>query len=125
MSHYAQLDKNNIVTRVIVAEDDFIVSGAVGDPATWIQTSYNTRNGMHVLGGTPLRANFAGIGYIYHPEHDIFSPPSPFESYTLNVVTGQWESPVPHPDTKGTNDQYAWREDSRSYVKIDPSTWTS
>jgi hypothetical protein len=124
MAHYAQIDENNIVTRVIVAEEDFIQSGAVGDPATWIQTSYNTRNGVHTLGGTPLRANYAGIGFIYHPEHDIFSPSSPYESHVLNTTTGQWESPVPHPAPRDTSDQYKWDEGSLSYIKIDPSTWT-
>jgi hypothetical protein len=124
MAHYAQIDENNIVTRVIVAEQEFIDSGAVGDPATWIQTSYNTRNGHHMLNGTPLRANYAGIGFIYHPVHNIFSPPSPHPSHTLNTTTGQWESPVPHPDTRGTSDQYKWDENTKTYVKIDPSTWT-
>ena len=74
MAHFAQI-QNNIVTQVIVAEQDVINSGLFGDPASWIQTSYNTRNGVHVLGGTPLRKNFAGIGYIYDPVADEFNPP--------------------------------------------------
>ena len=74
MAHFAQI-KNNIVTQVIVAEQDVINSGLFGDPASWIQTSYNTHNGVHVLGGTPLRKNFAGIGYIYDPVADEFNPP--------------------------------------------------
>lgn len=74
MSHFARIE-NGIVTAVIVAEQDFIDSGAVGDPAQWIQTSYNTVNGEHLLGGTPLRKNFAGIGYTYDPVADEFNPP--------------------------------------------------
>jgi hypothetical protein len=73
MSHFARVE-NNIVVEVIVAEQDFIDSGAVGDPAKWIQTSYNTINGVHVLGGTPLRKNYAGIGFIYDPVADEFNP---------------------------------------------------
>ncbi len=55
MSHFAEIDQDNIVVRVIVAEQDFINSGAVGDPRQWIQTSYNTQGGQHLLGGTALR----------------------------------------------------------------------
>lgn len=74
MAHFAQI-QNNIVTQVIVAEQDVINSGLFGNPASWVQTSYNTRNGVHILGGTPLRKNFAGIGYIYDPVADEFNPP--------------------------------------------------
>ncbi len=64
MGHFAEISgSNNIVTRVIVAEQDFIDSGAVGASSNWIQTSYNTHGGVHILGGTPLRKNYAGIGY--------------------------------------------------------------
>jgi hypothetical protein len=74
MAHFAKI-QNNIVTQVIVAEQDVIDSGLFGDPASWIQTSYNTHNGVHVLGGTPLRKNFAGVGYTYDPVADEFNPP--------------------------------------------------
>jgi hypothetical protein len=74
MSHFAKVE-NNIVTQVIVAEQDVINSGLFGDPASWIQTSYNTRDGVHILGGTPLRKNFAGIGYTYDPVKDEFNLP--------------------------------------------------
>ena len=83
MSHFAKVE-NNIVTNVIVAEQDVINSGLFGDPASWIQTSYNTHNGMHVLGGTPLRKNFAGIGYTYDPVADEFNPP---EATTSEIIT--------------------------------------
>ena len=82
--HFAEIDKNNIVKRVIVAEQDFIDSGAVGDSANWIQTSYNTRGGIHYTpdsdepdGGIALRKNFAGIGYIYDSDKDAFYQPQP------------------------------------------------
>jgi hypothetical protein len=75
MAHFAKI-QNNIVTQVIVAEQDVIDSGLFGDPASWIQTSYNTHNGVHILGGTPLRKNFAGIGYTYDFIADEFNPPS-------------------------------------------------
>ena len=77
MSHYAQIDENNIVINVIVAEEDFIQSGSVGDPNSWIQTSYNTYGNVHQLGGTPLRKNYAGIGYTYDSILDAFIPPKP------------------------------------------------
>ena len=76
MAHFAKIDQNNIVTQVIVVEQDVIDSGLFGDPTSWVQTSYNTRGGVHILGGTPLRKNFAGIGYVYDPVADEFNPPS-------------------------------------------------
>jgi hypothetical protein len=90
MSHYAQIDQNSIVTQVIVAEQDFIDSGAVGDPAQWIQTSYNTLGGVHLLGGTPLRKNYAGIGYTYDSTRDAFIPPNPGEGYLLDEDKCIW-----------------------------------
>jgi hypothetical protein len=74
MSHFAKIE-NGIVTQVIVAEQDVINSGLFGAPHTWVQTSYNTHNGVHALGGTPLRKNFAGIGYTYDSIADEFNPP--------------------------------------------------
>jgi hypothetical protein len=73
MSHFALIDNDNIVVNVIVAEQDFIDSGAVGDPSRWIQTSYNTYGGEHMLGGVPFRKNFASLGMIYDPTRtDLF-----------------------------------------------------
>jgi len=91
MSHFAKVE-NGIVTKVIVAEQDFIDSGVVGDPADWIQTSYNTRDGVHILGGTPLRKNYASKGYSYDSVRDAFIPPKPIEgNWILNEDTCQWE----------------------------------
>ena len=114
MSHFAQIDENNIVTNVIVAEQDFIDSGAVGDPTKWIQTSYNTQGGEHKLGGTPLRLNYAGIGYTYNSELDGFIPPKPYNSWVLNSTTGHWDAPSAMP-TDGKI--YHWDEDTLSWVE--------
>ena len=115
MSHFAQIDENNIVTNVIVAEQDFIDSGAVGDPSKWIQTSYNTQAGEHKLGGAPLRKNYAGIGFTYDATRDAFIPPKTFESWVLNETTCQYEAPTPMP-TDGK--MYTWDETTTSWVEV-------
>ena len=114
MAHFAQIDQNNIVTQVIVAEQDFIDSGAVGDPSKWIQTSYNTRAGQHPE-GKPLRKNYAGIGYSYDVVRDAFVPPKPYNSWQLNEDTCLWESPVPYP----TDDKmYTWNEETLEWKEL-------
>jgi hypothetical protein len=113
MAHFAQINANNVVTQVIVAEQDFINSGVVGDPSTWIQTSYNTKGGQHVLGGTPLRKNYAGIGYSYDPQRDAFIPPKPYSSWQLDEASCTWQAPVPMPADAGQGDPpiyYVWDE---------------
>ena len=72
MAHFAQIDENNIVTQVLVIEQEVVDTGLFGNPNTWIQTSYNTIGGVHKLGGTPLRKNYAGIGYTYDSTRDAF-----------------------------------------------------
>ena len=115
MSHFAQIDDNNIVAQVIVAEQDFINSGAVGDPSRWVQTSYNTFGGQHKNGGTPLRKNYAGIGYTYDYQRDAFIPPKPFNSWILNEDTCLWEAPTSMP----TDDKlYNWDEGTLSWIEI-------
>lgn len=84
MAHFAQIDEDRTVRRVIVAEQEFIDSGAVGDPNTWIKTSYNSN----------IRKNFAGHGYTYDKERDAFTPPRPSLDHYLNENTCQWESLV-------------------------------
>jgi len=114
MSHFAQIDGNNIVTQVIVIEQDVVDTGLFGDPTSWIQTSYNTSGGVHTQGGTPLRKNYAGIGYIYDSTRDAFIPPKPFNSWSLNETTCLWEAPTPMP----TDDKmYRWDEDTTSWVE--------
>lgn len=90
MAHFAKVE-NRIVTTVIVAEQDFI--DTLPDTELWIQTSYNTYGGKHLLGGTPLRKNYAGIGYRYDPKRDAFIPPTPDEegTWVLNEQTCLWE----------------------------------
>lgn len=115
MSHFAQIDANNIVVSVITAEQDVINSGMFGDPATWIQTSYNTHGGTHPS-GTPLRKNYAGIGYSYDPVRDAFIPPKPYNSWVLHEDTCLWEPPVPYPSDGGS---YGWDEDTMSWVQAE------
>ncbi len=111
MAHYAKVN-NGIVTNVIVAEAEFFETFVDTSPGEWIQTSYNTLAGRHVLGGTPLRKNFAGIGYTYDRENDAFIPPKPYASWNLNEETFQWEPPVAYP----TDDkQYSWNETTTSW----------
>ena len=85
MSHFAKIE-GGIVTQVIVAEQDFINSGAVGNAADWVQTSYNTHAGQHPE-GRPLRKNYAGIGYSYDAGRDAFIPPKPHNSWVLDEDT--------------------------------------
>lgn len=123
MSHFAKVE-NGTVTQVIVAEQDFIDAGHVGDPASWVQTSYNTRGGVHYGqdgnpdGGVALRGNYAGIGYTYDAEKDAFYPPQPFASWTLNVTTFIWEAPTPMPVVEGKF--YTWDEPTTSWVEFTP-----
>ena len=90
MAHFAHVNSENIVDNVIVAEQDFIDSGAVGDPAEWVQTSYNTHGGQHPE-GKPLRYNFAGIGDTYDKDRDAFIPTKPEgDNWVLNEETCLW-----------------------------------
>jgi len=75
MAHFARVTAQGIVEQVIVAEQDFI--DTLPDASSWVQTSYNTHGGVHTNGGTPLRKNYAGIGYTYDPARDAFIPPKP------------------------------------------------
>jgi hypothetical protein len=115
MAHFAKIE-NNIVTQVIVAEQDFIDSGILGDPSLWIQTSYNTIANTHPE-GHPLRKNYAGIGYSYDSVLDAFIPPKPYNSWLLDEDTGQWYAPVDYP-TDGN--PYSWDEETISWVEIIP-----
>lgn len=115
MSHFAQIDENNIVTQVIVIEQDVVDTGLFGDPSSWIQTSYNTHGGVHSQGGTPLRKNYAGIGYSYDSTRDAFIPPKTYNSWVLNESTCLWEAPTPMP-TDGK--MYYWDENTTSWVEM-------
>jgi len=127
MSHFAKVE-NGIVTWVIKAEKDFIDEGNVGDPKLWIQTSYNTRRGVHYDpltnepdNGIALRGNYAGIGMIYDSTHDVFYNPCPKDrngiecsSWTISAPDWFWKPPTPIPETGGP---YAWDEPTKSWVE--------
>ena len=116
MAHFAKLDANNYVVFVTVGRDEDKedeLTARTGD--VYKQTSYNTRGGVHLLGGTPLRKNYAGIGYTYDATRDAFIPPQPFPSWTLNEDTCLWDAPTPMP-TDGQ--RYQWDEATTSWVVI-------
>jgi len=118
MGHYAKV-QNGIVSQVIVAEAEFFDTFVDSSPGQWIQTSYNTRGGVHYGqdgepdGGEPLRKNYAGIGYTYDAARDAFIPPQPFASWILNETSCLWEAPVAYPDD---GNMYIWDEDTTSWV---------
>jgi hypothetical protein len=114
MSHFAKV-VDGTVTQVIVAEPEFFETFVDSSPGEWIQTSYNTYGGVHKLGGTPLRKNYAGIGFTYDRSRDAFIPPKPFASWSLNEDTCLWEAPVPMPDD---GKLYNWDESSSSWVEV-------
>ena len=114
MAHFAKV-KDGIVMKVIVAEQEFVDTYVDNEPGIWVQTSYNTKGGVHLLGGTPLRKNYAGKGYTYDTNRDAFFPPKPYRSWTLNEETCLWEAPIPHPEGKARN----WNEDNQSWDEIE------
>lgn len=115
MSYFARIDSNNVVVQVIRVDQDVIDSGAFGPPEVWIQTSYNTTGGENPY-NTPLRMNYAGIGYSYDPVLDAFIPPQPYPSWVLDTSTCWWQAPVPYP-TDGQ--QYTWDEATISWVLVE------
>jgi hypothetical protein len=119
MSHFAKVE-NGIVAQVIVAKQDVIDSGLFGEG--WLQTSYNTYGGIHKNGGTPLRKNYAGIGYTYDVIRDAFIPPQPYASWVLDENTCLWNSPTPMPDDgRG----YIWNEEQRRWDLLKTDTTAS
>ena len=127
MAHYAFLDENNIVTEVIVGIDENqLIDGL--DPETWYgnfrgqtckRTSYNTIGRQHKNNGTPFRGNYAGIGFIYDPEKDVFynQKPKNNPSFILNESTLSWEPPIPKPE-KAENTRWEWDEETISWKGI-------
>ena len=125
MAHFAKLD-NNIVLAVhvldnhVTADSEGVEDENIGvayltkihKHSNWKQTSYNTIGGVHQLGGTPFRKNFAGIGYTYDAVKDAFIPPKPYSSWTLNEDTCRWEAPVAYPDD---GKRYDWNEETTSW----------
>jgi hypothetical protein len=111
MAHFAQI-KNNIVQQVIVADTQEWCESVLG--GEWVQTSYNTYGGVHKEGGTPLRKNYAGVGYTYDRERDAFIPPQQYPSWTLNEETCLWNSPIPYPED---GKLYSWDEENVVWVE--------
>ena len=103
MAHFAEIDQDNKVVRVVVVDDEQEHRGAeylatdLGLGGTWLQTSINTYGGVHLEGGTPLRKNYAGIGFTYDSQRDAFISPQPDQSWTLNEQTCLWDDPNPEP----------------------------
>ena len=118
MSHFAKV-LDGKVTQVIVAEEEFFKTFVDTSPGQWLQTSYNTRGGVHYGqdgnpdGGVALRGNYAGIGYAYDATHDVFYAPQPFPSWTLSQTAWLWEPPVAYP-TDGK--RYVWDEPIKNWV---------
>ena len=120
MSHFAKVLDGKVI-QVIVAEPDFFDTFVDSSPGQWVQTSYNTRGGLHygadgqLDGGEALRGNYAGVGYVYDSAHDVFYAPQPFASWSLNKTTWLWDAPIPYP-TDGM--LYIWDEPTVSWVQI-------
>ncbi len=136
MAHYAKLGANNKVIAVhVVADSDCQNADGVEDEEVgrqflerihswplWKKTSYNTAAGQHKAGGTPLRGNYAGIGYIYDEDNDLFLPKKPYASWVLNVAEARWQSPIGDApeiseEEMGTH-QYQWNESTGAWDKV-------
>jgi hypothetical protein len=116
MAHFAKIE-DGIVTQVnVVDEEYFHANRETRYTGQWVQTSYNTQGGVHLLGGTPLRKNYAGVGYVYDEVRDAFYAPQPYPSWTLNEDTCYWKSPVPMP-TDGKF--YTWNEDNQEWTEVE------
>jgi len=131
MSHFAEIDEDDMVIRVLkCTQDEINNSGLYGDSSRWIQTSYNTYGGKHYDpetmeedGETPLRKNYAGPGYYYDRTRDAFIPPIEYPSWVVNEDTCLWEAPVPEPtrdvflEADGTNNGswYEWNEEKKTW----------
>ena len=121
MAHFAEIDADNLVVRVLVVADaqeergqEFLADD-LGLGGTWKKTSYNTQAGVHVNGGTPYRKNYAGVGYTFDAERDAFIPPKPYASWILNEGTCNWEAPVAMP----TDDKmYRWDEETTNWIEV-------
>ena len=139
MAHFAKLGSNAKVIQVLTLDNkDMLNADGVEDESVgqqylerhnnwpaqmWIQTSYNTMHGTHTLGGTPLRGNYAGIGYIWDEDNNLFYPKKPFASWVLNTTTATWHSQIGDaPDDltdeeKAAKTHYVWNEGTGAWDK--------
>lgn len=121
MAYFARIQEG-IVTEVLAVSDEQqhrgqeFLADDLGLGGVWVQTSYNTRGGVHINGGTPLRKNYAGIGFTYDETRDAFIPPKPYASWVLNEETCLWESPVPYP---ADGQMYQWDEATVAWVVVE------
>ena len=122
MAHFAEINADNLVVRVLVVPDaqedrgqEFLADD-LGLGGTWKKTSYNTQAGVHVNGGTPYRKNYAGVGYTFDAERDAFIAPKPYASWILNEATCRWEAPTPMPTTEGKF--YRWSEADLAWTEV-------
>ena len=130
MAHFAKIGANNIVEQVIVVNNDVASTEDIGvnfckslygQNTIWKKTSYNTWGGIHKLGGTPLRKNFAGEGSTYDETRDAFIPPKPYNSWVLNEDSCLWEAPIAKPQEEGREEQnYRWDESQQNWIYIEP-----
>jgi hypothetical protein len=127
MSYFAQV-VDGIVVDVIRIEQDVLNTGLWGNPASFVQTSYNTHGGIYYIPNSnppepdpdqskALRANYAGIGYTYDSVNDVFYAPQPYPSWTIGPPTWEWQPPVPYPSEGGP---YMWDEATQSWVEMPP-----
>lgn len=118
MAHFAQINENNIVQKVVVLDDSKVeiaqefLADTLGLGGTWIQTSYNTYAGKHKLGGTPLRFNYASGGDTYDAVRDAFISPQPHASWILNEETCRWEPTIGNPTDISPE---AWDEENQRW----------
>jgi hypothetical protein len=136
MAHYAKLGANNKVIAVhVVADSDCQNADGIEDEEVgrqflerihswplWKKTSYNTAAGQHKTGGTPLRGNYAGIGYIYDEDNDLFLPKKPYASWVLNTSEARWQSPIGDEPTLSEEEhlthRYEWNESTGAWDKV-------
>jgi len=121
MAYFAKLGVGNKVLAVHTVSNDIATTEQAGvdflnnlfnTRDVYKQTSYNTFSGEHLLGGTPFRKNYSGIGYSYDQTRDAFIAPQPFASWILNETTCQWEAPVALPNTEN---RYNWNEETKQW----------
>lgn len=123
MAHFAKLGVGNKVLSVVVVHNDIATTEQAGrdflnnlydnDNDIWVQTSYNTRQGVHLLGGTPLRKNYAGIGYTYDHVRDAFIPPKSYPSFIFDEDKADWVAPIAYPDD---GKDYKWDEETVNWI---------
>jgi len=131
MAYFAKLGTGNIVEKVISINNDVItdangveqeqlgndfINNLYNTRDVWKQTSYNTLGGVHSLGGTPFRKNYAGIGFTYDQTRDAFIPSKPFDSWILNEDTCIWEAPVAKPED---DNEYNWNETNQTWDLVE------